>query len=358
VDDYPRAFSYRVPLGTSSINLPEEIDLLEIRITAPPAGQAYRAPVAPLAVAFEVDAPPDGFQSARDVVELGIDEDRDRDFRDEPTMRFESDRQVAAWLDHVAPEGVIAIESKVSDFQVELPVPDVGSARVGVLARLFVAGKTAWSEPREIIVDGGPPVIERIELKPAEPLVAGAELEVAARVNDHDLSGVAKVEAALDTLELGKFAEDPKPVPLVLQSDGSWTAKLPTADLKAGGCRLLVQATDKVGNVSSYSSVKVLVITADEAKAAQLAKYGRVNGTVFFGGQPMEEIEVLLEPEKGPKLGPVKTDTRGAFLLEQVSPGKYKLKAKGVIHNKIRKAEQEITIAPPARTAPVRVDIK
>jgi hypothetical protein len=41
---------------------------------------------------------------------------------------------------------------------------------------------------------------------------------------------------------------------------------------------------------------------------------------------------------------PVKTDNDGQFVLPKVPLGKFKLQAEGIVRNKIRKAELEITV--------------
>ena len=44
IDDYPRAFTYRVPCSRGSLDLPEELDLLQMRILDMPDGKLFQAP--------------------------------------------------------------------------------------------------------------------------------------------------------------------------------------------------------------------------------------------------------------------------------------------------------------------------
>ena len=130
-----------------------------------------------------------------------------------------------------------------------------------------------------------------------------------ATATDGDLSGVAKVEMALDAENLGHFAEEPKPVPATIDPTGRWVAQLPTDKLSLGGYQLLVRATDRVGNESEYKAVTVRVVAVEEAESP----LNKVTGTVTYGKQPMADIQITLAPEKGEKLPPVTSNERGNF---------------------------------------------
>jgi hypothetical protein len=358
VDGYPRAFIYRVPCHDGSVDLPEVIDLLDLRVTSPPTGLALKTPTGVIPMQFQVDAPLGAFQHEEDLVEVGIDMDRDRDFRGEKTLRFAADRQVAVSLDRLAPGGVVTVLTKVGDFKVDLPPPNLTNSRVGVLGRVSVGGKTAWSESREIVLDGSAPRIDRIELNPPGEVTIGKELIVSVWATDGELSGVGKVEVALDVAGIGKFAKVPPPMPAKLEPSGRWTVKLPTA-VESGSYRVLVRATDKVGNESEYSSVVVRALTADEALALRATRTNRVSGTVLYGEQPVPGIEIKLAAEKGAKIPPVVTDERGNFTFPTVPPGEYKLTAQGQVRNKVRKAEAQVAVEPPpARGKPLRLTVK
>ncbi len=358
VDGYPREFVYHVPCGVQSSDVPEETDLREIRILSPSADKAFKAPVDVIPVVAEVDAPVSAFQNPDDVLEIGIDVDRDRDLQHgEPSVKLLSERQVAVLVDSLAPEGVVTLDAEVTDFHLNVPAPALTNARVDVLGRLFAVGKTGWSQPVPIVLDGAPPKIERVHLLPAVPVI-GPDVEVSVEATDDNLSGVAKVEAAFDPTGHGKFDQVLEPVELFRDAEGAFTAKLTTKNLPSGDMAMLVRATDMVGNVSDYTKVKVHVITKAEADA-KAAQPGHLAGTVTFGGQGAAGVQVMLSADKGPKIAPVTTDAQGAFLFTDLAPGKYKLAAKGVIHNKTRKTEQEVTIESGAANAkPVQLILK
>ena len=360
VDGYPRAFVYRVPLGIQSTDLPEETDLREIRITSPEPEAAYKAPIESIMVDAQVDAPLGAFQNRDDLLEIGIDVDRDRDLRgDEPRVRLSADRQVNIWLDRAAPGGIFTLDTKVSDFHLQVPTPALRNARVSVLGRLFVAGKTGWSEPVDILLDGTAPRVERVELKPAA-VVIGPDVEVSVWPTDDNLSGVVKVEAGFDTTGHGKFDDTVEPFDLSRDDTGRWFSKLPTKTLEPGMITLLVRSTDRAGNVSDISKFKCHVLTKAEADAAAAAPTTKLAGTVVFGNDPAADVEMTLTSDKGPKIPPTKTDASGNFSFTNLAPGKYKLAAKVVLHNKTRKTEQDVTVenSETGNPKPVRIVLK
>ena len=360
VDGYPRAFVYHVPLGIQSSDLAEETDLREIRITSPEPEAAYKAPVESIMVDAQVDAPLGAFQNPDDLLEIGIDVDRDRDLRgSEPRVQFAADRQVNIWLDRAGPGGFFALDTKIADFHLAVPTPALQNARVSVLGRIFAAGKTGWSEPVDILLDGMPPRLERVELRPPA-VVIGPDVEVSVWATDDNLSSVAKVEVGFDTAGHGKFDDTVEPFELSRDDTGRWFSKLPTKTLEPGMLSLLVRMTDRAGNVSDYAKVKCRIITKAEADAAKAAPLAKLSGTVVFGNDPVAGVEMTLTSDKGPKIPPAKTDSSGFFSFTNLPPGKYKLAAKAVLHNKTRKTEQDVTVesTEEANPKPVRIVLK
>ena len=230
VDGYPRAFVYRMPAGVEAHNVLESTDLRSVRITSPPAGQAYKTPLDSIPVDCQVDAPPSGaFQDPDDVLQVGIDVDRSRDLRHGPSVVLKNDRQVHVSLAAMAPGGVLTLATTVEDFHLTVPAPGLRNARADVLGRLYVAGKTGWSDPVEIILDGAPPRVERIELTPPI-VVAGKSEQLSIWATDEQLSGVAKVEAAFDPTDApGKFARRDQRAPgsEAATSTGRWFGEAP-----------------------------------------------------------------------------------------------------------------------------------
>ena len=120
------------------------------------------------------------------------------------------------------------------------------------------------------------------------------------------------------------------------------TTKLPTKTLNPGDITLLVRTTDAVGNEGEFKKIKCHVVTLDQAKLE--SETVRLMGTVFFGSDPLPNADLSLAGDPNLKIPPVTADEHGNFTFPAVPPGKYKLSAKGLIHNKNRKADQDITV--------------
>ncbi len=362
IDGYPRAFVYRINCGTAASDLPEEADLREVRVLAPAVGTAYKAPIGSIPVEFQVDSPIDAFHDASDVVEIGVDVDRDRDLRGEPSVKFHSDRQANVDWRGANPDGSIAVDAHVGDFKLDLPAPGLQNARVAILGKLTARGKSAWSLPHEIILDGTPAKVDRVQILPS-PLIEGDKPSAIVVASDGELSGAGKVEVAIDLARSGKF-DDPPNAPLVAKQepDGSWLVKLTPDEIKLGENHLLVRVTDKVGNVGPHSDIPFKMFTKEQASIQGVAKTSRIFGTVMNGVNPVPKITVTLEAPPvppaapgadskttppPPKFAPVTTDDRGDFTFNNVPPGKYKLSAGGLLHNKNRKADQDVVVEPP-----------
>ncbi|MDZ4821672.1 MAG: hypothetical protein SGJ20_22155 [Planctomycetota bacterium] len=368
IDDYPRAFVYDVPLTMSSVDLPES-DYRGVKVITPPQGKSFVAPVRSIPVELQIDAPGVDPLSGQGEIEVGIDSDRDRELRDETSLMLSSDRQANVFLDGLMPGGKMTIETKVTDYKLDLPTPALTNAKVEILGRIASPDRTVWSEPVEILLDGTPPAIRRIELNPPGTLVVGEKLEAKVLAGD-ELSGVAKVEVALDATGEGKFTDEMKPLPAKLDAAGRWVAAPPTAELTPGTYGVLARATDSVGNTSEATVAKFRVVEP----GAEGEKLGSVTGSVSYGGKPFADIEITLEgPPTAPAAtppaadakpptpvpGPTKTDASGAFRFERVPPGAYKVKASGVVRNKKRTAEAEAKVEPePANGARVKLELK
>ena len=333
-----------MPAGVEAHNVPESTDLRSVRITSPAAGQAYKTPLDSIPVDCQVDAPLGAFQDPDDVLQVGIDTDRSRDLRHGTSVSLKNDRQVHVSLAGLAPGGVLTLATEVADFHLIVPAPGLRNARADVLGRLYVAGKTGWSDPVEIILDGSPPRVERIELTPPIVVVGRSE-QVSIWATDEQLSGVAKIEAAFDPTGGGKFVGAVKELPFERDSTGRWFGKLPADGLPAGEITLLVRATDNVGNVSDYFKYKVHVITAEVSVAGSSAQAVRVLGTVYFGADAAPHAKLTLTGSDK-KSSSATSDEHGNFTFPAVVPGSYKLAATALIHNKNRKVEQDVTIEP------------
>lgn len=357
VDDYPRSFIYRVPCGPPATNIPEVADALDLRILAPAAGSMFKAPAAKIPVSLEVDAPVGSFDNDRDTLEVGIDRDRDRDFRDEAPLVLHSDRQAEIYMNKWGTNGIVVIKTDVHDFKLEVPGGALQNLRANLVAKAQVGSRIAYSAPIEIGLDGAPPQISRVELKPGRTVQVKGELVVDVWSTDAEMSGTAKVEIGFDTDGSGKFSEKEPPLPAVSVAPTRWSIKMPTDKLVPGRATLLIRPTDRAGNVGEISKMQLTVVSAADAAALAKAAGSRVTGIVRYGPDPLEKATVALTTADDKPIADAVTDAAGFFSLEAVPAGSYKLAARGLARNKPRKFEQTLTVPPPPAKVP-RLDLK
>jgi hypothetical protein len=355
VDDYPRAFTFAVPCFADATNIVEQTDRISLEVVRLPQGIAYQAPAGKIPVELQVDVPPTAVLSGADLLEVGIDERRDRELLGDSVLRLRTDRQAKVFLLPIVAEDLLKLETRVTDWHVDVPVPGLQNAKVNVLAHARVGDQDVFSQPVELLLDGAAPRYELPQLLPSRSVIAGAEVTLSVLMVDEGESGVAKVEMAIDAAGAGKFLETVPPVPAVLNKAGRWEAKLDTKDLAAGTYTILIRATDRVGNESGFLPLKGLTIQAPSEEGDGLTN--TVTGSASFGSKPVEGFVVTLA---GPaQLPPTKTDAQGNFTIKKVPPGKYKLAVQGVVRNKPSVGEVEVEVpAPPQVVPPVDLQVR
>jgi hypothetical protein len=350
VDDYPRAFVYRVNCGETRSNIPAVDDLRAISVLAPANDQAYRAPTDTIPVRFEVDARDDSFDQDTNFIEVGIDENRDRELAKENALRFFNNRQSDVLIKSVTTAGIIRLATKVDDFTVELPSQGLSNARVGVLGMLHLDGDIVLSRPLDILLDETPPTISDIR---AEANELGKPVRVSARVAD-DESDVDFVEFGFDPEGKGELAKQPPPLRGLQDKSapGTWKASLPTDGLTDGTCTLLVRATNKVGIATKFEPIEVSITAPPKPPAPDGPEKttSTVTGRLVLNDDPMPGIKVTL-------LGAneftreTQTNPRGEFRFEKIPAGKYRLQTKTIAKNKERTASADVEVIPPKPAA-------
>ena len=359
VDGYPRAFLYAIPCDRDSSAVPVTTDALAIAVQQPPPGTVYQTPLDGVPVALQLDVPLGAFRTLTTIAEVGLDVNRDRYLLNEPVLRLNSDRQIDVRLKTFKPDGSFVLKTGVSDFQVTIPAAGLGTARVNVLGRVQVDGALAWSEPREIILDGEAPRIDSVELSPGRVLSSEDKLQAAVLVDDRTESGTARVELTFDLSRSGEFAPDAPVVPAAESIGSVWRAELPLADLPPGTHGLLVRAVDRAGNVSLTHRELVTVLSAEEMAARTLAATSPVRGVAQFGETPVAGASVTLANDKQEVVGTASANARGEFEFPPAPPGKYTVSAEGLVRNKFRTASAEVTVPdPPAPTERVQLQLR
>jgi hypothetical protein len=353
VDSFPRAFVFAVPCWRTTSRLPVFSQSHKIEIWQPASGSSIKPDIASQLVKLRIDTARGAFESKQDAVEIGWDLDRDREFADEATVRVAADRQVDILLASLS-GGRMALRSEVTDLVVNLPAPAVSNTRVNLLARVTALGETVWSAPVEIIVDGGPPVITGVELLPGAAFSQEADLTVRVGADDANLSGVQRVELAVNGNGSGKFEDSGEPILAERQADGSWLALLPGKPLPPGRAVLLVRAVDLVGNTSEVTKLPVEIFSAEGWSSRQAQSVQELSGSILFGDSELVDAKLTLKNAEGEVVYQATSDDRGAFRFPAVKTGTYTLTALGNAKNRPRKAEQVVELlAPPA--APTRV---
>lgn len=346
VDDYPRGFTWLVPSDRTQTQLPPAQDRMAVQIREPEPGAAYLAPLASLPVEFAVDAPWGAFESPRDYVEIGIDRRRDRELLDDPALRLFSDRQADIALTSWSPDGTVTLATEVHDFRVTLPAAGLRNLRADLLAHLRIGTRSQWSDPVGVLFDAAGPTVQHVELAGGRTLVLMGEAAVTVSASDDQQSGVGKVEVGFDRENKGEFGAAP-PIPAVPLGDGRWLAKLPVDLAVPGPTRLLVRATDKVGNEGEYAKVPVVVVTKQEAETRAKLQTNRVSGVVLFSKQVVPAAKVELRDEKQQVVAVETTDDQGRFAFPQVPLGKYRLRVRGISRNRSREKELDVVVPPP-----------
>ena len=368
VDGFPRAFVYRFRGDRSLAAVPEWLSRRSLRITAPKSETVFGTGDKSIPVTFQVDAPVGSFQDGRDAVEIGIDIDRDRVLKNEPAIRFASDRQSVVTIDKIADDGGIEIKTVVGDYVVNLPTRGVPSRRVDLLGRIEVGGESAWSNSLPIVFDTRAPGLAPVR---NARIVEGTAAVFDVQADDSKLSGVKRIELFIDEQRTGKFPKEGGIVAAEPTGQGNWAATLKTEEMKPGSYPVLVRAVDAAGNASEMRTTRLIILSKAAAKQAAAGKPNIVEGVLTFDKDPVGGATITLEPAAGngkkqpagpppEKIEPVTTNAQGQFRFPKVPPGEYQLTAfKRNLSNKNRRRSVKIQVAsPPQPAVSVRVKLR
>jgi hypothetical protein len=345
IDSYPRAFNYRFFPNSSQPRIAEWAQRSEIRLTSPAAGTAFASPVEAIRVQAKVDAPVGAFLDSRDELRLGIDSNRDRVFRGESPVILRADRQVEVRMILGDGKTPLMLATTVGDFDLAVPSGRIVDAPVNVLGHLRVGGVDTWGEPIEIVLDGRAPRVGALRILPSRRAVQPEPIEISAGVDDDGLSGVATVQIGFAAPGTTDFSTTSPPVEAVPTTGGTWVATVPTDTVPAGSHRLLIKATDRVGNQSRPESVAVEVVSS-EAMEAQKNQPKPIRGVVMHGNTIAAGATVeLYSTEAEPRLIATRTaDSTGEFRFANVLPGTYRLQSRALVRNNRRKGDQEVVV--------------
>lgn len=374
IDDYPRALLYDVECERRDhVNVRPKRDESAIRIVVPKVNQAYRTPLSePVRTVIQVDAPavafrdaiPGGWPGSRpDLVKLGVFDAGDR--RELcPATLFYTDRLVKVSYEGGSAEGYFQVFAKVGDFEVFLPLDGLENQRVLLRADLLLATRLAEELRHKtsdvpIVLDGNKP---EFIVHPAGPFIRGQEpIKVFASVQKV-LSGIEKVEVGMRGKKEQEFAPAPETV-AAENVEGSWVAKLPTADLKAGDYTVLACVTSRVG-LKAWKSITVrlndpppppaVVEQPPPPKAKSI-----IEGTVVWKEEEDKAVPGLnVSLREAPELGTKSTGGDGTFRFSEVPAGTYTLEVEGFAKGHEVKANKSVTVPGPSEPTVVKIMIR
>jgi hypothetical protein len=363
VDKNPRAFIFRIPRGASIDNIPLFNDPA-VRIVSPADRTAFNASVGVVPIRIQVDAAEGTFDDddSTAFIEVGIDEEPNRELEDDKVLTLYSDRQVEIAATRFSPEGTLSLQTKVGDFVRDLPTEGLSDLRANLLARLVINGESKWSDPVEIVLDGAPPEIHVDDMP--KQVVSGDDVIIHIRTTQDDLSGVASVEAVFESVGAGD-ADKIKWEAADDDGKGGWIVSLKTAEQGLGLKTILIRATDKKENVSDPLSESIEIIQkpvtpSTSGKEIQPDVSNTVSGQAHYDNQPAR-VTVTLVSAAGATTATKNSNDAGEFTFFKVPPGEYVLKARSLeaIRNKHRLAEMKLTVVPRSQASvPVRVSLE
>jgi hypothetical protein len=335
-----------VPCSSQAIDLPEEQQLVDVRVdrvvAAPTAIQPLegsKPPAKTIPVRVQLDAPVGTFESQTDQLVLGIDADLDGKQDLESTLQLPSDREAQSYFS--PSEHGFSLDTRVSDFIVDLPSDRLENVTVDVLRRLEIRGQVYEFAPVEVDIDAAPPKIIAVDLSPGPSVVLGGMFE--AQVSVWDLmSGVQAVEVAFDPENTGKFPDKPD-FTAVKHSDRRWDVTV-AVDQPPGLYTLLVRAVDRVGNMSPPFDLQFVVIDPVAAATQEAARRFRLEGIVTYRDKPVAGATLTLEGEGDAEIPDAETDEQGRYAFPTVPSGEYELAARAVLRNVVRMAKEQVTL--------------
>jgi len=382
VDDWPSSFVYKIEGDRSEFDVRPADDQGSVTITQPEHEIIVGKSVTTIEAAVWADVSDHLFRYGQDMVSLGMDINGDRILADEPEVSVTTPVEIQfQWLG-IAGDGSFGIQSKVGPHRLSLPVGLLRNRRVSLMASLRRGGLRAYSRPLEVVSDELAPKVQATQIFSPLPAVSGVDVMASITVDDQGLSGEGAVQAGWAVAGERAFTKNVKPVQAQKMNDGHWKVSITTSGLASGVHELLVQATDKAGNVGDVKSVLVHIYTAKELAAIKANQATAVQGHVAYVKQPVAGMTVSLIPQDEPKpespsdsynifrngdeSGAVKsnlpesvrTNADGRFIFERITAGNYRLKVEGLYRGMNRKASIPVAVNPPTpvMVAPIRID--
>ncbi len=383
INEWPSSFVYQFTRGTSASHLEPSVDAVAVSMLCDDSDIAFRRGHTPLAIGVWSDISDNAFRYGRDVVRVGVDKDRDRTLANNEFIEVNTPVTPHFHFAGITHMGSLKVVSRIEPKRMLLPTEWLVEGRYDVLAELVQVEKIVKSEALQIIVDDTCPVIDKIDVVSAVPATSGKPVAMQISCSDFGLSGVTGVRVgwARNGLISMEHALD---LCVAQQSpDGIWSVQVPTDALVPGVQTLLVQAEDKVGNLSDVKTLDLSVLTDEQIATLVESEVGAVIGRVQYVKLPVANMKVSLkkinpdgqqhqgsEVAKSPTLDAslkaknadsnddsnkvhtysAQTDSDGRFAFPAVSKGQYELVVEGLYRGMNRSKTVTLNMLPPNPT--------
>jgi hypothetical protein len=347
VDGYPRAFVYSVRCGEHSTNSPESRNLVAVRIVnldesiaLSDKAQLVVAPKPAAPVEVQIDAPVGSFENQQDTVTLGVDGDGDDVLESDTVITLRNDRDAQVRIAEAGAGGEISFDTRVTDWRLQMPTRGLRNVVASIRGQMQVGSQSHDISPNLVGFDDAPPVIEYVGLRPrVRNIVAGMDIGIAVSARDK-LSRVESVAMAFAPPGADNLPEDAELIEAkpIDENRIQWVATANVGE-EAGSRTLLVQATDSAGQ-QGLAKLDLKVLSQEQYEATLRVT---ITGVVAYRSERVPETNIEFIPEQGEPLKAT-SDASGTFVIRNAPMGAYLLKARGILRNIPRFAEQTVTV--------------
>jgi hypothetical protein len=333
-DGYPRAFVYRFPTDQDIDGL-LPLDVRNIEIVQPDAASAVYDPdkVSEFPIELRIEAPWLYVRQGASWV-LEMLEPSNPGFVErlgQPRL-LEFERAINCRWEQPAADGGLQIFTALGDFKLTERTGGYRNRRVRLIAALELTATGERKEDEiELVFDASAP---RLAVPLSATVVQGGRLSIPVRADDEGLSGVARVEFAIDEQQVGEMKE---PKPAVHNGGDEYEVSIPKVEQPPGQYQFLVRAVDRVGRTSSIEKIRVRVEPPPVVEPAAAAK-ATLRITL---AEPASWANVKVDGEDKGRLRPGQP-----LVLSDLDPGKHKVEAKGFLRNKEASYSEEFELKP------------
>ncbi len=291
-----------------------------------------------LQIGLRVDAPPDAFHGVLDdviKVQLG-------DKGESQSLYY--DRQVLTEAVEITETGGLKIKSMVHDHMLSFNTPGVSDKKLMLTAEMRLEGKLIAEElSMQIVLDSRPP--EVIDFEFPNEVSAGESIIIHPRIRD--LSGISLIEVwvLLKKVEFGDLDKDAAQRfdgPFGLSDYGQWEPTLNLNAEEAGTYYTYLRVTDRSGQSSGKPGPRIEVIASGKNNIQSGPLVADLHGRVMLGNKDAPKGLTVYLKEKPQKKAQIE-DT-GVFVIKQVKVGNYTLIVEGTVTNVPVRGEQEVNL--------------